>query len=151
MNFYSSLRMVRPGAQPFLENAIMAQTFFFLGSLAAGLGVALGAFGAHGLKSRIAAQRLENFETAVRYQMYHALGLLAAGSMAAGSMATGAPSAWVNAAGWLFTAGIILFSGSLYLLVVTSRRWLGAITPLGGVAFLAGWLCLAVVALSSSF
>src|SRR5512139_2806113 len=118
----------------------MTNPLIFLGSLSGGLGVALGAFGAHALKARLSPERLETFETAVRYQLFHALALLAAG-MAAGQ----APgSAWANAAGWLFLAGTLLFSGSLYLLVVTGRRWLGAITPFGGLAFILGWLCLAI-------
>lgn len=116
--------------------------FFVLGSLLAGLAVALGAFAAHGLRGTLNAADLATFETAVRYQMYHALALLAV----AGAVARwGAPTA--VAAGWLFTVGIALFSGSLYLLVLTGPRWLGAITPLGGVAFLAGWALLAWTAL----
>ena len=102
------------------------------------LGVALGAFAAHALKASLPADLLAVFETGVRYQMYHAFALFAA--------------AWGFArwqartfalAGWLFVAGIIVFSGSLYLMALTGTRWLGAVTPLGGLAFLAGWLCLA--------
>jgi uncharacterized membrane protein YgdD (TMEM256/DUF423 family) len=120
----------------------MDPLFFFLGSLLGGLGVALGAFGAHGLRSRLPAERLENFETAARYQMYHALALLGA-AFAAG---TRPGSALPAAAGWLFVAGILLFSGSLYLLVITGRRAWGAAAPLGGLAFIAGWICLALSA-----
>lgn len=120
----------------------MEQTFFALASLMAGLAVALGAFGAHALKSRLTADRRETFETGVRYQMYHALGILAA-ALAAGQWAA---SSWASAAAWLFVTGILLFSGSLYLLVFSGRRWLGAITPLGGIAFIAGWVCLAAAA-----
>lgn len=116
----------------------MAELFFILGSLLAGLGVALGAFGAHGLKSRLSPQRLANFETGVRYQMVHSLGLLATG-LAAGLWTA---NAWVGIAGVLLLAGMVLFSGSLYLLSITDRRWLGAITPLGGLAWIIGWLCL---------
>ncbi len=118
----------------------MDRLFLVLGSLLAALAVALGAFGAHALQDQLAAtNRLDTFETAVRYQMYHALALLAVAL--AGSQLV--PSAFVSISGWLFLAGIILFSGSLYLLCFTGARWLGAITPLGGVAFILGWLCLA--------
>jgi uncharacterized membrane protein YgdD (TMEM256/DUF423 family) len=111
--------------------------FFTIGSLAALLAVALGAFAAHGLKTRLDATTLSTFETGVRYHMYHALALLAVGWAA-----TRWPGAAVNASGWLFVAGIVLFSGSLYALSLTGVRWLGAITPIGGLAFLAGWVCL---------
>ena len=116
----------------------MDRLFFALGALAAFLAVALGAFAAHGLKARLDATMLVTFETGVRYHMYHALALLAVGWAA-----TRWPGAAVNASGWLFVAGIVLFSGSLYALSLTGVRWLGAITPFGGLAFLAGWLCLA--------
>jgi uncharacterized membrane protein YgdD (TMEM256/DUF423 family) len=116
--------------------------FFALGSALAGLAVALGAFAAHGLRARLTPADLATFETAVRYQMYHALALLAvAGAIARWSSVTAA------AAGWLFTAGIVIFSGSLYVLVLTGPRWLGAITPIGGVAFLVGWALLAWTAI----
>ena len=120
----------------------MNQTFFFLGSLLGGLGVALGAFGAHGLRRRISPERLETFETGVRYQIYHALALLAAALLA--EWLPGARLA--AAAGWLFLAGVALFSGSLYLLVFTGQRRWGAVAPLGGLAFIAGWACLALAA-----
>ena len=116
----------------------MDRLFFALGSLAAFLAVALGAFGAHGLKSRLAPEMLAIFDVGVRYQVYHALALLAVAWAAARW-----PGPWVQAAGWLFLAGIVIFSGSLYALSLTGVRWLAAITPLGGVAFLAGWACLA--------
>lgn len=122
---------------------MLENPFFLIGSLLGGLGVALGAFGAHALRARLDAARLEAFETGARYQMYHALALLAAG-LASGRLPDGGLLA---AAGWLFLAGILLFSGSLYLLALTGRRKLGAITPLGGVAFLAGWACLGLAAL----
>jgi uncharacterized membrane protein YgdD (TMEM256/DUF423 family) len=120
----------------------MDRLFFALGSLSAGLAVALGAFGAHVLKSRLAADMLANFETGVRYQMYHALALLAV----AWAVSRWAGSSLPAAAGWLFVAGTLLFSASLYLLALSGVRWLGAITPLGGVAFVAGWLCLLLAA-----
>ena len=116
----------------------MDRLFFTIGSLAAFLAVALGAFAAHGLKARLDASMLATFETGVRYHMYHALALLAVGWAAMRW-----PGAAVNASGWLFLAGIVLFSGSLYALSLTGVRWLGAITPFGGLAFLAGWACLA--------
>src|SRR5512135_961059 len=111
----------------------MGGLFFMSGCLLAAVGVALGAFGAHGLQSRLSLERQDTFETAVRYQMYHAFGLLVVSLTLSRST-----SVWLIVAGWLFLAGILLFSGSLYLLVGTSRRWLGAITPLGGVSFIAG-------------
>ena len=116
----------------------MDKVFFAIGALSGFLGVALGAFGAHGLKSRLTPEMLAVFEVGVRYQMYHALALLAVAWAS-----TRWPGSSVNAAGWLFLAGTIIFSGSLYLLSLTGLRWLGAITPIGGVAFLLGWLLLA--------
>ncbi|HEV2131197.1 MAG TPA: DUF423 domain-containing protein [Longimicrobiaceae bacterium] len=116
----------------------MARLFWVLGCTFALLAVAAGAFAAHALRARLAPDLLAIFETGVRYQMYHALGLLAVAWAVAhwpGSAAT--------VAGWLFVAGIVVFSGSLYLLSLSGIRWLGAITPLGGVAFLLGWLFLA--------
>jgi uncharacterized membrane protein YgdD (TMEM256/DUF423 family) len=111
---------------------------FIMGSVFAGLAVALGAFAAHGLRNTLSAADLSTFEVGVRYQMYHALALLAA----AGAAARWESGAAVTA-GWFFAAGIVLFSGSLYLLALTGPRWIGAITPLGGVAFLIGWALLA--------
>lgn len=119
----------------------MERTFAVLGALLAGLAVAAGAFGAHGLKARLAPDLLEVFETAARYQMYHALGLLAVAWAAARW-----PQPAVTAAGWCFVAGIVVFCGSLYVLSLTGTRWLGAITPLGGLAFMVGWLALALAA-----
>lgn len=112
--------------------------FAVLGALFAGLAVAAGAFGTHALRGRLAPDLLDVFETAARYQMYHALALLAV-AWALDRWPSGA----ATLAGWLFVAGIVVFSGSLYLLSVTGARWLGAVTPLGGAAFLAGWLALA--------
>jgi uncharacterized membrane protein YgdD (TMEM256/DUF423 family) len=123
----------------------MDRLFIGLGALSAFLGVAAGAFGAHGLRGTLPPDLLATFETGVRYHIYHALGLLAVGIIA-GQW----PGALVNAAGWLFVAGTVLFSGSLYLLSLTGARWLGAITPFGGVAFLIGWLLLAWLALRGS-
>lgn len=120
----------------------METLFFALGSLSGGLGVALGAFGAHALKARLTPQQLDTFETGVRYHLVHALALLAAAYAAGRWPASSLPVI----AGWLFLAGTLLFSGSLYLLSISGRRWLGAVTPLGGAAFIAGWLCLALAA-----
>jgi uncharacterized membrane protein YgdD (TMEM256/DUF423 family) len=120
----------------------MERTFLILGSLSGALAVALGAFGAHGLRSVLSPDLLATYETGVRYHMYHALALVAVALVATRWPATGL----LSAAGWLFVAGTMLFSGSLYLLAFTGARWLGAITPFGGVAFIAGWLCLALVA-----
>lgn len=103
------------------------------------LAVALGAFAAHGLEGRIPADRLAVFKTSAQYQMYHALALLAVGLL---KLKLGTKQ--LDSAAWAFTAGIFLFSGSLYLLAVTGVRWLGAITPLGGLAFLTGWTLLGI-------
>lgn len=116
--------------------------FFALGAVFGGLGVALGAFGAHALQSTLTPEDLATFETGVRYQMYHALALLAV-SWAG----TQWEAATVGAAGWSFVIGIVVFSGSLYVLVLTGHRWLGAVTPIGGAAFLLGWGLLAWAAL----
>lgn len=115
----------------------MERTWLALGSILAFLAVAGGAFGAHLLRDRLDETALATFETAVRYQMYHALALLAVGLLAG----RGLPG--VTLSGWLFVAGIVLFSGSLYLLTFTGVRQFGAITPFGGGAFLAGWVVLA--------
>jgi uncharacterized membrane protein YgdD (TMEM256/DUF423 family) len=112
--------------------------FFVTGALSGFVGVGLGAFAAHALKGKLDAGALATFEVGVRYQMYHALALLAVGLACA--RWPGAPAA---ASGWLFVIGTILFSGSLYALSLSGVRWLGAITPIGGVALLGGWLCLA--------
>jgi uncharacterized membrane protein YgdD (TMEM256/DUF423 family) len=118
----------------------MERLFFILGSIFGGLGVALGALGAHALKDRLTSDALSTYETAARYQLYHALALLAVAYAVARWPVSNLPTI----AGWLFVAGIALFSGSLYLLSLTDVRWLGAIAPLGGAAFIAGWLCLAL-------
>ncbi len=115
----------------------MDRLFFGLGAASAFIAVAAGAFGAHALRTRLSPELLAVFETAARYQMYHALALLAAAW--AGTRWPGGLIGW---AGWLFVLGTLLFCGSLYALALSGVRWLGAITPIGGVAFLAGWLCL---------
>ena len=118
------------------------RTFLLLGAVAAFLGVTLGAFGAHGLRGRLTPEMLAVFETAVRYHMYHALALVLV------SVVMGRMSGWlIQTAGWCFVAGIVLFSGSLYALAFSGATILGAITPIGGLAFLAGWACLAFAAI----
>ena len=112
--------------------------FLFLGSLSGLLAVAAGAFGAHALRQRLPSDMLSIFETGARYQMYHALALLA---VALAASIRESPA--IHLAGWCFVAGTVLFSGSLYLLAFTETRIIGAITPLGGIAFLLGWLSLA--------
>jgi uncharacterized membrane protein YgdD (TMEM256/DUF423 family) len=116
--------------------------FLLIGAVSAFIGVAAGAFGAHLLKNRVASDMLSVFEIGVRYQLYHALALIACAWAI-----TRWPGAWIAAAGWLFVGGTIVFSGSLYALSLSAVRGWGAITPLGGLAFLAGWACLAVAAL----
>jgi len=115
----------------------MDRFFFSSGAVAACVAVALGAFGAHSLRTKLTPDMLNIFEVAVRYQMYHAFGLIAVAWAA-----TRWPQANLNAAGWCFIAGIVIFSGSLYILSLTGMRWLGAITPIGGLAFLGGWAIL---------
>ena len=119
----------------------MDAVFFRLGAFSALIAVAAGAFGAHALRTRLSTELLAVFETGARYQMYHALGL-----MAVAWAITRWPGPLLTWAGWLFAAGTVLFSGSLYALALSGMRWLGAVTPFGGVAFLAGWLCLALAA-----
>jgi uncharacterized membrane protein YgdD (TMEM256/DUF423 family) len=117
----------------------MDRTFALCGALSAFVAVAAGAFGAHALRARLGPDLLAVFETAARYQMYHAFALIAV---------AWAMSRWTGpqfrVAGWLFVAGTVLFSGSLYLLALTGVRGLGAVTPFGGLCFLAGWLLLAI-------
>ena len=120
----------------------MERIFLFSGALSAFIGVAAGAFGAHGLRGRIGTDMLAIFEVGVRYQMYHAFALIITAWVW-----TKWPSSMVIAAGWCFAVGTVLFSGSLYVLSLTGTKWLGAVTPVGGVAFLAGWLFLALAAL----
>jgi uncharacterized membrane protein YgdD (TMEM256/DUF423 family) len=122
----------------------MDRTFLLIGALAGFTGVTLGAFGAHALRGRLSPEMLAVFETGVRYQIYHALAIIVTGLVAARM------GGWlIVSAGWLLTAGIVLFSGSLYLLVFTGVTRFGAITPIGGVAFLLGWACLAMAAASA--
>ena len=122
----------------------MSALFTALGALFGFLSVAAGAFGAHALQRRLPHDLLTVFETGARYQMYHALALVLVGLLAAR-----APSAALHAAGWLFVAGVALFSGSLYALALSGVRVLGAVTPVGGLCFLAGWALLAWAAWSA--
>ncbi|MEX0966026.1 MAG: DUF423 domain-containing protein [Bacteroidia bacterium] len=119
----------------------MSKTFLILGAAAAFLAVAIGAFGAHAVKSRISADLLEIYNTGTAYHFYHSFAVLIVGILL---FLAPHPNGWLNWSGWLFLAGIILFSGSLYTLALSGIRTFGAVTPFGGLCFLAGWLCMAV-------
>jgi uncharacterized membrane protein YgdD (TMEM256/DUF423 family) len=120
----------------------MDKTFLLIGAVAGFLAVAFGAFGAHALRGRLSPEMLGVFETGVRYQMYHALAILVVGLM------LGRMGGWLfSTAAWLFTGGIVLFSGSLYVLALSGVTTFGAVTPIGGLLFLAGWACLIVGAI----
>jgi uncharacterized membrane protein YgdD (TMEM256/DUF423 family) len=123
----------------------VAKLFVIIGAVGGFLSVALGAFGAHGLNDKITKHFMEIYQTAVQYQMYHSLALLLVGILAIQWQ----DSASLRWSGYLMIAGIVLFSGSLYVLSLTGIRWLGAITPLGGIAFLVAWFLLAVAAYQS--
>ncbi len=123
----------------------MSRLLIFCGALCAALSVILGAFGAHGLKSRLPPEILATFETGVQYQFYHALGLILIGIVVQFTKA----SAMVTAAGWLMLAGIVLFSGSLYAICFSGIRSLGMITPVGGMAFIVAGVLLAIGILRS--
>lgn len=122
----------------------MARLFVALGAVSGLISVALGAMAAHSLKGRLSEYHLGIFETGAKYQMYHALLLVLIGFLAQSK-----PTGTLTAAGWLTVAGTLLFSGSLYVLAVTDIRWLGAVTPLGGTAFMIGWGLLAYTAVKS--
>lgn len=119
----------------------MIRAYLLLAACFGFTGVALGAFAAHGLKARLSAEYLAIFQTGVQFQLFHALAL-----MGVALLALQAPGRLLTAAGALFSLGVLLFSGSLYLLTLTGVGKLGMITPLGGMAFLTGWLCLALAA-----
>lgn len=123
----------------------MDRTFLLIGSVLGFLGVVFGAFGAHALKSRLSSEMLAVFETGVRYQMYHVFAIL----IVAAAIGRLGDARLLTAAGWSFLAGIVLFSGSLYVLTLTGIGILGAITPIGGLLFLIGWGCLVAFAVSS--
>ena len=120
----------------------MNRTFLLIGAVFGFLGVTFGAFGAHALKDRLSPDMLSVFETGVRYQMYHAIAIL----LVASAIGHFGNARLLSAAGWLFTAGVVLFSGSLYALALSDVRILGAVTPIGGLLFLVGWAALAVFA-----
>ncbi len=120
---------------------MMTRSFLIIGAVSGLLTVLLGAFGAHALEAQLTAQQLSWWHKAVNYQGLHSLALLATGLLA-----LSAPSSPLKWAGWLFVSGILLFSGSLYLLSISGFRPLGMLTPIGGVGFIAGWSCLAAAA-----
>ena len=120
----------------------LERTLWIAGAAMAGLSVAIGAFGAHALRARLEPARLATFETAVQYHMLHAVALLAVAAL----MGRVQSQQLLLLSGGLFTTGIFLFSGSLYALAITGITWLGAITPLGGIAFIGGWLCMGIAA-----
>ena len=117
----------------------MSKTILMTAALLMALAVAIGAFGAHGLKSHLSEEMMQIYKTGVEYHFYHALGLLLVGVLS-----LSIPSGWLNWSAILLTAGIILFSGSLYVLAVTGIKWMGAVTPVGGLSFIAGWVLLLV-------
>lgn len=123
-----------------------AKLFLILGGINAALVVMLGAFGAHGLKAKLTAEMLAVYQTGVHYHLFHALGLLAVGLVASQI----ADSVWLKWSGWLMLAGIILFSGSLYVLSVSGMRWLGMVTPFGGAAFIAAWIVFVIAVARST-
>ena len=120
----------------------MKSSFLFLGALSALIGVGMGAFGAHGLKATLSPELLSVYQTGVSYQMWHALGLICIALMSQQV----SESRLLNWAGYLMFAGILMFSGSLYLLALLNLKWLGMITPLGGVSFIMAWAFLAIFA-----
>ena len=122
--------------------------FIIAGAVNAAIAVMLGAFGAHALKEKLSEHYLAVWQTAVQYQMFHALGLIAIGILMSSSLA--GPISQLTWAGWLLLVGIIIFSGSLYILSLSGIGILGAITPIGGVAFIIGWIMLIIAALKFS-
>lgn len=140
---------IQPATNPTIENSSLRRHWIFLGAVLAAAGVGLGAFGAHGLEGLLADRhsgdpellnrRMGNWSTAALYQMHHAIGLILVGVVSLFRS-----SKWLTAAGWCFLVGILVFSGMLYALVLTELRFLGAIVPIGGVAFIVGWASLAV-------
>jgi uncharacterized membrane protein YgdD (TMEM256/DUF423 family) len=123
-----------------------AKLFLILGGINAALVVLLGAFGAHGLKERLTAEMLAVYQTGVHYHLFHALGLIAVGLVATQIPA----SAYLKWSGWLMLAGIVLFSGSLYVLSVSGLHWLGMVTPFGGLAFILSWTLFVIAVLKAS-
>lgn len=131
-------------------NTVVLTSFVRAGAIAAFLGVALGAFGAHGLRDRVTPDMLTVYQTGVQYHLYHALAVVVLG-FGGNALAGDTPRTvkLLRQCGILWLSGIVVFGGSLYLLALTGTRWLGAITPLGGICFLSGWICLALAARSS--
>lgn len=123
-----------------------AKLFLILGGINAALVVMLGAFGAHGLRAKLTAEMLAVYQTGVHYHLFHALGLLAVGLVATQI----ADSVWLKWSGWLMLAGIVLFSGSLYVLSVSGLRWLGMVTPFGGTVFILAWALFVTAVLKAS-
>jgi len=121
-------------------NQKMSKLFLILGSINSATAVAMGAFGAHFLKTKISEDMLSVFQTAVQYHFYHSLGLLIVGLLTISFK----PEKYLKIAGWLMFIGIILFSGSLYILSTTNTRWLGMITPFGGISFIISWAFIAI-------
>lgn len=117
-----------------------AKGIIVIGSVLMMLGVAFGAFGAHIVEGMLTADRFDVYQTAVQYHFYHAIGLVLIGALSQHMSET----KWLQWSSWLITAGVVIFSGSLYLLTLTDTGWLGAITPIGGAAFIAGWICFAI-------
>jgi uncharacterized membrane protein YgdD (TMEM256/DUF423 family) len=120
----------------------MSKLFLILGCINAATAVSMGAFGAHSLKNRITEDMLLVFQTAVQYHFYHSLGLMIIGVLTIHLK----PEKYIKIAGWMMFIGIILFSGSLYTLSTTSMRWVGFITPIGGIAFIVSWVFIAIAA-----
>lgn len=117
----------------------MAKHLWWVGCGLAFLAVAMGAFGSHALEERLTSDRMDIYQTAVQYHMFHAFGVI----LAALALHRDSTQSWFRRGGWLLAGGVAVFSGSLYLLSLSGVEWLGAITPIGGVAFLAGWVMLA--------
>ena len=123
-----------------------ARTFLILGAANAALAVMLGAFGAHSLKAHLAAEMMAVYQTGLQYHLFHSLGLIAVGLVAKQI----GDSAWLRWSGWLMLAGIVIFSGSLYVLSTTGWKWLGAVTPLGGLSFIVAWVLFVVAVVKSA-
>ncbi|MDX1618898.1 MAG: DUF423 domain-containing protein [Balneolaceae bacterium] len=123
----------------------MSKLFITAAGIGMALAVTLGAFGAHGLRGRLTPEMMEIFQTGVQYHLIHALGLLAVGLLAIHFP----ESAYLKWSGWLMLAGIVLFSGSLYILSMSGIRWLGAVTPVGGLSFIAAWILMVFAAIKS--
>ncbi len=122
-----------------LKKDYMSKTILMTASILLALGVVIGAFGAHGLKAHLSNEMIQTYKTGVEYHFYHALGLLLIGILSVSN-----PSSLLNWSALFLTVGIILFSGSLYVLAITGIKWLGAVTPLGGLGFITGWVILFV-------